>query len=217
MADVVASNCPVVSGPTDAELVIEDLQTVDKAAKLAALLNDKAIDSAEPDNESAAASSEEEVHKNGVVDNGDHSESQHNGSGQNGDATTEQTKSDDANPTEEAASSGATEESSTTEVELKPTEQSACPSDSVSDNRCAEQQTNEEGKTEQSTACPSSGDSETICQSSNSDCRARKCSVHGEPAGVDQPEVNKQMGELNVESEAAAKAASPAKKSCSPF
>jgi len=225
MSEIVASN---VASTNETKQVIEDLQnvgSVDKSAKLSALLGKDTVGSPAAEGETT----------NGVSD-GDKTDVQHNGSNENGDSTAEhtaKTTSEDAsNPTtneelslpsteETSDSATGTEESSTKSDEMEPDESTkeTTASDAVSKNRCTKQlpggcSTEKPCGAEDCTAKSESSTSTTSEIEVPSSTESNKSPVKVESS--DQDAVNKKMGELNVESEGS-KDVSPRKKSCSPF
>lgn len=212
MSEIVASN--ITADTNETEQVIEDLQNVGNvdvaAAKLSALKGKETGDSSAAEGETI----------NGVSDQDNKPETQHNGSNQNGDAITEQTTGTSTG-TEEGSekSESKPEEPSSNE----PTSESSA-SGATSGNQAAEQSSQECNASCDASGCivhPNSAKS-TASESevqSNTECSEYPtndaASGEGQTEG-DQVAINKQMEELSVESQSA-KGSSPAKKSCSPF
>jgi len=218
MSEIVASN--VHASTNETEQVIEELQNVDKAAKLSALLGKDTLSSPVAEGEVT----------NGVSD-GDKTEVQHNGTSENGNITSSHaanTNSEDASNPDTTEVTG-TEESSTKSDEVKPDESETTGEDAVSVNPCTKQQHGDCSRETPCTApdcvgkpkcvpdctrkskCVTSTTSETEVPTST---ESSESPVKDDSA--DQDAVNKKMKELNVESECP-KAPSPGKKSCSPF
>jgi len=234
MSEIVATTVADCTKETDQQQMIDDLQNignVDKAAKLAALL----------DKDTDVSSAPKEVVGNDVSENGDEPEVHHNGTTQNGDAIThskdasndaEKCKLAPANtvetPCESSGTGTVTEDCSEKSNEMKPEEPcgtETSPSKSVSESHATVQQ-DEDCKTKSpSSASSSEGQSESktspacegkvSCGDESKECRTKDDST-GEQRECEQVSVTKQMGDLNVESEDA-KGPSPSKKSCSPF
>jgi len=223
MSEIVASN--VHADATETEQVIDDMQnvcSVDKAAKLSTLLH--------KDAESSCGVVEE-------IANGDQSEkAHHNGTSQNGDATAPQTA--DTNP-EGASNPVVDSEHAKASTEENPVEASGAgtgnekspeKSNELKSDKSPEKSNESNSEESSNTGCETaaSGCAKTSCGATDSTCHSHsatstessECSVQDICAGKhsegEQVEVNKQMEGLTVESESS-KGPSPAKKSCSPF
>jgi len=234
MSEIVATTVADCTKETEQQQMIDDLQNignVDKAAKLAALLNKDAGNS---------SPTKEEV-GNDVSENGDKPEVHHNGTTQNGDSiTNSEDASSDAEksniatttsvetPCESSGTCTATEDGSEKSNEMKPevpcgTETS--PGKSDSEIHVTGQQ-NKDCKTKSPcgasvSACQSESKTSPTCEGKMScDEESKECPTKdgstGEQRECEQGSVTKQMGDLNVDPEVS-KGPSPSKKSCSPF
>lgn len=218
MSEIVASN--VETSTNETAQVIEDLQnvgTVDKAAKLSAILDKDNLDK---DKEVGASSPAPEEVTNGHVDK---QVGHQNGTSHNGDAAAEQAVDDHGcSPRVRKISANETsvETTGTGSDDVQPEESSSSETsntDPKSETKEATEQSNTETPctaAESTKKSPFKTESEVQSNTESKKSPMKEVSPEKKTEG-DHASMSKQMEDLNVETECSK--ASPAKKSCSPF